>query len=132
MKRIPIETAAPYEVVAGENILKDAGAYMRAAGVAARKAFIVSDDVVLPLYGGAVRGVVILSHEETPGLGANAENESFLGQYSGGAGPFSVVKSAPAAENQVEALTGATVTSTAVTEAVNQAVSYFEQGKEGA
>lgn len=82
--------------------------------------------------GGAVRGVVILSHEETPGLGANAENESFLGQYSGGTGPFSVVKSAPAGENQVEALTGATVTSTAVTEAVNQAVSYFEQGKEGA
>ena len=59
MKRIPIETAAPYEVVAGENILKDAGAYMRAAGVAARKAFIVSDDVVLPLYGGAVRASLL-------------------------------------------------------------------------
>ena len=30
---------------------------------------------------GSVTGVVILSHEETPGLGANAEKEDFLQQY---------------------------------------------------
>ena len=80
---------------------------------------------------GSVAGVVILSLEETPGLGANAQNESFLNQYQGGAGPFEVIKSGTPSENQIQALTGATISSKAVTEAVNQAVSYYELAKEG-
>ncbi len=30
---------------------------------------------------GSITGVVILSHDETPGLGANAEKPDFLNQY---------------------------------------------------
>ncbi len=30
---------------------------------------------------GAITGVVILSHDETPGLGANAEKPDFLNQF---------------------------------------------------
>ena len=44
---------------------------------------------------GSVTGVVILAHEETPGLGANAEKEDFLQQYQQPApdGGFEVIKS---------------------------------------
>ncbi len=83
---------------------------------------------------GKVSGVVILSHDETPGLGANAEKEEFRSQYVGQSvsnAPLSVVKSGQAGEGQILAITGATITSTAVTDAVNQAVELYSLVKEG-
>ncbi|PWM72421.1 MAG: 3-dehydroquinate synthase [Bacillota bacterium] len=58
MKRIPIETAKPYEVLVGGGILQSAGREI-ARVTKGKKAFIVSDDVVLPLYGGEVRAALI-------------------------------------------------------------------------
>ncbi len=55
MKRITIETSSPYEALIGENLLDKAGGYMREAGIGAKKAFIVSDDTVLALYGKRVK-----------------------------------------------------------------------------
>lgn len=79
-----------------------------------------------------VHGVVLLSHSETPGLGANAEKEDFRQQYQQAApeNGFEVVKATPA-EGQIEAMTGATISSKAVTEAVNQAVALFHQVEKG-
>ena len=51
MKKIRIETSRPYDAVIGENVLENAGTYMRESGISAQKAFIVSDDTVLSLYG---------------------------------------------------------------------------------
>ena len=76
---------------------------------------------------GTVTGVTILSHGETVGLGANVEKESFLSQYnqtlpkSG----FSVVKGATAGDGQISAVTGATISSNAVTKAVNEALAQY-------
>ncbi len=83
---------------------------------------------------GNITGVVILSHDETPGLGANAEKPDFLNQYLQPApeGGLSVVKYQTPAEGQIEAMTGATVTSTAVTNAVNQAIEQYYAVKGGA
>ena len=83
---------------------------------------------------GAITGVVILSHEETPGLGANAEKAEFLDQYlqSAPEGGLSVIKYQTPGEGQIEAITGATITSTAVTNAVNQAIEQYYQVKGGA
>ncbi len=76
---------------------------------------------------GVITGVIILSHGETPGLGANAEKEDFRAQYRqpvpGTA--LQLVKYQTPMEGQVEAMTGATITSTAVTNAVNQAVDTY-------
>lgn len=74
---------------------------------------------------GNVTGMEILAIEETAGLGMNAKKEDFRKQYVGNDGAFSVVKS-DAGENQIQALTGATITSQAVTEAVNIAVENFK------
>ena len=79
---------------------------------------------------GAVTGVVILEHEETPGLGANAEKESFRDQYKGlqaAEGDIEVVRYQTPVGQQIEAMTGASITSRAVTAAVNQALEQYRQ-----
>ncbi len=76
---------------------------------------------------GTISGVVVLDHDETPGLGANCEKESFRSQYmqSVPADGFTVVKNQTAGEGEIEALTGATISSRAVTDAVNEAVAMY-------
>ena len=66
---------------------------------------------------GAVTGVVITEMSETAGLGTKAHDPAFLSQYAGKSGSLSVVKG-EAGENQISAITGATVTSRAVTTGV--------------
>lgn len=79
---------------------------------------------------GSITGIVILSHSETPGLGANAEKESFREQYKQPvgnlAGGISVVKFQAPKEGEIQAMTGATITSTAVTNAVNSAIEQYQ------
>lgn len=70
---------------------------------------------------GKVTGVNILSHSETAGLGANATTESFRSQFVNLVAGITVSKD-KAGENSIDALTGATITSRAVTEAVNAAI----------
>ena len=81
---------------------------------------------------GTVAGVAILDVSgETPGLGLNAAKESFFSQYIGLKKGVSVLKNVAKAENnEVDAVTGATITSTAVTRAVNKALDDFEKVKE--
>ncbi len=74
---------------------------------------------------GAVTGVRIASHSETPGLGANADSDSFLGQFAGKSGEIAVIKNAEPAEDEILAVTAATITSRAVTSAVNEALAYY-------
>ena len=73
-----------------------------------------------------VTGVQILSHSETAGLGANAEKESFRTQYIGKTSGVSVVKNSPK-DNEIQAISGATITSNAVTRAVNRAIEIAAQ-----
>lgn len=75
---------------------------------------------------GTVAKVVVLSADnETPGLGQNVKKDSFLDRFIGKSGTLSVVKNAPAADSQVQAVTSATISSTAVTRAVNTATTYY-------
>ena len=75
---------------------------------------------------GKVTGVSILSISETAGLGMNAKNESFINQYIGKSGTIGVSKNG-ASDTEIQALTGATITSKAVTSAVNTALSLYAQ-----
>ena len=75
---------------------------------------------------GKVTGVSILSISETAGLGMNAKNESFINQYIGKSGTIGVSKNG-ASDTEIQALTGATITSKAVTSAVNTARSLYSQ-----
>jgi len=80
---------------------------------------------------GNVEGVDIVNHSETPGLGANAVNPSFLNQYTGTPGPFSVTKTGSAGDNDIQAITSATITSNAVTDGVNRALEFYKNELKG-
>lgn len=67
---------------------------------------------------GAVTGISIVSMSETSGLGANAAKESFRSQFTGLSGSLAVNKDG----GEIDALTGATITSRAVTSGVNSAL----------
>ena len=77
---------------------------------------------------GEVTGVYTLSSSETPGLGKKTEEASFTSQYLGkSAGlTFQVVKNAAASDQEIVAVTGATISSKAVTQAVNQALEIYQ------
>ncbi|MFQ9802389.1 MAG: FMN-binding protein [Clostridia bacterium] len=61
---------------------------------------------------GNVTGVSIISHGETPGLGAKATEADFIDQYSGkNAKETLTVVKGDAAENEISAISGATITS---------------------
>ena len=103
-------------------------------GVTVGYAFTVSQNG----YGGAVSAVVGISaigsvtaveitdvSGETPGLGQNAKKASFTEQFVDKRSALSVVKTG-ASEKEVNAVTGATITSKAVTDAVNTALELYQ------
>lgn len=79
---------------------------------------------------GTISGVDVLSHEETPGLGANAATD-WKNQFSGKSGKLAVSKSDSPSESEIQAITGATITSTAVTNAVNTASDFYNSKIKG-
>lgn len=73
-----------------------------------------------------IKGISFLSISETVGLGMEAQNEEFLSQFYGkGFVEFEYSKSGAVDENEVDALSGATITTSAVVEAVNAAIYTF-------
>ena len=75
---------------------------------------------------GTVTGVEILSIGETAGLGMNADTPEFKAQYAGKVvDAFTVTKTGASADNEIDAISGATITTSAVTNAVNTALAYF-------
>lgn len=80
---------------------------------------------------GVVSGLDFLSISETAGLGMNADSDDFKSQFVGKSGVIGVNK-ATSSDTEIQALTGATITSKAVTEAVNIALELYEEvGKNG-
>jgi len=76
---------------------------------------------------GKITGVDILSINDTPGLGMNAKKDEFKNGFKGLIGDIVVQKnSADASKNEIQALTGATITSKAVSSAVNEAYANYE------
>lgn len=82
--------------------------------------------VLTGIKDGKVTGIEILSHSETPGLGAKAVNPEFKNQFNEKSGGITVVKGS-AMDNEINAISGATITSNAVTNAVNTALKISEE-----
>lgn len=79
---------------------------------------------------GTVAAIEILdASNETPGLGQNVTKQDFYTQYSGVKSGVEVVKdgTGSADNNTVNAVTGATISSKAVTKSVNTALDYAEK-----
>jgi Na+-transporting NADH:ubiquinone oxidoreductase subunit C len=68
-------------------------------------------------------GIGIFSQNETPGLGARIEEEWYRMQFVGKRGPFVLVDEGMAdAPDEIDAITGATRTSLAMRDIINEAV----------
>lgn len=75
---------------------------------------------------GTVNGMSILSISETAGLGMQAEDvlkPQFAGKQ---AEKFEYTKNGAASDNQIDAISGATITTNAVTNGVNAGLYYFQ------
>lgn len=76
--------------------------------------------------GGKITGVKIAGHTETPGLGTKIFEPKFLAQYLGKtpATALTVTKTGSTRPEEIDAVSGATITSRALTRAVSAAVEY--------
>lgn len=75
---------------------------------------------------GTTNGISILAIAETPGLGMEAESV-LKPQYAGkNVTQFVVTKTGAASDEQIDAISGATITSNAVTNGVNAGLYYFQ------
>lgn len=76
---------------------------------------------------GTLNGISLLSISETAGLGMRAE-EVLKPQFAGKtAESFTYVKSGAAGDDQIDAISGATITTNAVTNGVNGGLYYFRE-----
>lgn len=75
---------------------------------------------------GTVNGISFLSIGETAGLGMKAAEDDFKNQFAGRKAEFfSYTKNGASAENEIDAISGATITTNAVTNGVNAGLYYI-------
>ena len=75
---------------------------------------------------GTVKGVEILKISETAGLGMKAKESKFKDQFAGKAvSQFTYTKTGATADFEIDAISGATITTTAVTNAVNTGLAFY-------
>lgn len=75
---------------------------------------------------GVVNGYSTTAISETPGLGMKVNDDSFKAQFEGKSEEtYSVTKSPANSDSEIESISGATISSRAVTNAVNAALAYF-------
>lgn len=72
---------------------------------------------------GEVTGVAIIRMSETPGLGTKTNDPNFLNQFIGKRAGVSIGKGS----NNIDAITGATVSSRAVTSGVSEALDMYAE-----
>ena len=77
---------------------------------------------------GSIKGVEILSISETAGLGMRANTPEFKAQFvQKGPEAIAYSKTGASLDNEIDALSGATITSNAMTNAVNAALDYWQE-----
>lgn len=82
---------------------------------------------------GKVSGVIIGNNNETPGLGSKMAEPSFIDQFTetGVEDDLKLVKQGKKAPDEIQAISGATITSRGVTEGVREALSLVKAHMEG-
>ncbi|MCH5325306.1 MAG: FMN-binding protein [Eubacterium sp.] len=84
------------------------------------------DAVVAMNADGSVNAVAIVALGETPGLGTKINDDEFLAEFSGFSSDITISKNPPAANNEVQAMTGATYSSRGLAKAINTAIAAYQ------
>ena len=132
------QTFEPAEVVANDSVL-DVVKASDGSGVVGWCMTVETKSYGGPLQfiagitkDGTVKAINILSHSDTPGLGARSTEPEFYGQFADKSQlPLKVVKGSAGNPDEIAAISGATITSTAVTDGVNAAVDYWSKNLKG-
>ncbi len=75
---------------------------------------------------GVLNGIEILSINETAGLGMKAKEDEFQNQFAGKqVAQFTYTKSGSTADYEIDAISGATITTNAMVNGVNAGLAYF-------
>ncbi len=104
------------------------GTLVGAAVTAAEPGF---SDVISLIFGidptsGMLLGMKILGHKETPGLGDKIDRPAFMDEFTGVTTPVRGVKAAATDSDQVQTITGATISSRAVLRIINNATARWQ------
>ena len=75
---------------------------------------------------GTIRKISFTELTETAGLGMRADEDAFKDQFAGKEGTLTLVKGDASSFSEISAISGATVTSTAVINGVNAGLDFFE------
>lgn len=75
---------------------------------------------------GKLAGVEVLQHTETQGLGERITGKGWQGQFIGQTGELKTTKAASPGEGEIMVLTGATISSNAMTAAANNARAVYD------
>jgi Na+-translocating ferredoxin:NAD+ oxidoreductase subunit G len=72
---------------------------------------------------GTIEAIAVIEHEETPGLGARIEEEPFMPQFTElkAQNDLMLVKTGRSKDEEIQAISGATISSEAVVQGVNAA-----------
>ena len=77
---------------------------------------------------GTLNGYSITSINDTPGLGMKAKEASFSDQFKDKqVDSFTVTKTGASSDSEIDAISGATITSKAVTSGVNAGLAYYKE-----
>ncbi len=85
-------------------------------------------DIITLIYGfdptsGKLLGMKVLGSKETPGLGDKIEKDlSFVAEFDGAVPPLAAVKRPTGAPGEIDAITGATISSRAIVRIINQSL----------
>ena len=83
------------------------------------------DAVIAISADGKVSGISIIALGETPGLGSKINDDAFLSRFVGAGSDITIVKTEPKNENEVQGVTGSTLSSKGMAKAVNLAVKAY-------
>ena len=75
---------------------------------------------------GVITGMKVTSMSESPGFGSHCQDKDFQDQFKGLSGEISYTGSGKTQPNEIDMISGATFTTSAVTEAVNRALEAAE------
>jgi len=126
---VPGATGGEKAELDGQEVYRAVDAQGRQVGwlvPAAGQGFADRIEILIGLSPSAdkITGIYVLSNKETPGLGNKIDDVRWTGQFAGksAAGPLVVRKAKTTDENAIQAITGATISSEAVTGIVNSTV----------
>lgn len=88
--------------------------------------------VITAIVGEEVKAITVLKHKETPQIGTKVENPDFQAQFSGKKiGEPIVAKKDNLGPNDIQAISGSSVSSKGVTAAVNMALDVYKEIQNG-